>query len=132
MDEVTDRQKLCEGNDSIIVISDVDFINNLVLYLSIKYGYKMQYIDLYNMYECDDEYVLEINNHCDNVMMCAEPLIDISFHNGCGYSRIFLNQDCIRQSVVDDALIECDEVMLFGIEQNKCNNNDCPWFEECI
>ena len=171
MDDMTDRQTLCEDNDIVFVVGDADFIHSVIVYLVTTFSnkdniYKISDVELY-VDGYNGEYVLEIFNDIDNdgiIMLCAEPIRVISndicdvncCNNGMqriknsifwlsGYSRVFLNQYHIKQDIVEKALKECDEVMLFGYNENDCGENangghenncmlcdpQCPWFEEC-
>ena len=51
---------------------------------------------------------------------------------------MFINQDGVKQDLVDKCLKNDNEVMLFGIQCNEYIDDDvvicdehCPWWEEC-
>jgi hypothetical protein len=57
---------------------------------------------------------------------------------GYDYTRVFINQDGVKQDLVDKCLKNDNEVMLFGVQCNEYIDDDvvicdehCPWWEEC-
>lgn len=116
------------------------------------YDFKVAYAELYNV---DDgfykgEFLLEIEYQDiqDDIVMQAQAAryndgIDgyekfANINIGYDYTRVFINQDGVKQDLVDKCLKNDNEVMLFGIQCNEYIDDDvvicdehCPWWEEC-
>ena len=140
IDDVADRNTLSDVSDAVIILGDVDFIHECVIQLADLYEYRICSVELFDN-NFDDVFVLEIyfNYEARRIMMDVTP-VDIYCKNwlqpiieNYDYTRVFLNQDCVQQDTVDFCLKNCDEIMLFGINEEddaKCGG-DCPWCDEC-
>ncbi len=139
IDDVADRNTLSDVNDAVIILGNGDFIHECVIQLADLYEYRIRNVDLFD--SDFDVYVLEVyfnyearrtmmdvtsvNIYCKNWL---QPIIE-----NYDYTRVFLNQDYVQQDTVDFCLNNCDEIMLFGINDEddvKCGG-DCPWCDEC-
>lgn len=141
IDDVADRNTLSDVNDAVIILGNGDFIHECVIQLADLYEYRICSVNLYDSV-IEGTYMLEVyfDRKMRRTVMDATPIGMYGNKTWVekalpmyDYTRVFLNQDCVQQDTVDFCLKNCDEIMLFGINEEddaKCGG-DCPWCDEC-
>ena len=149
LNEVVDRGTLSQLEDAVMIFGDISFIHRCIVQLANIYGYKIGFVQLYGFDDISTEFVLMVKpDYNGNMIMNVEPVrmygfnrdtIIKDFSSYYKYTRLFINQNNVKQDLIDTCLNKYDEVMLFGIcSPHDKNNKDvycdesCPWFEECV
>lgn len=131
INDFVDRSTLCNNGDSSYIVGSREFINECMKMLIDFNFVHLESVSYWNRFNYKDEYYLRMTSYSDAGVYddYGDMYVEIYPIRSCcikqndktpsslygAYTRIFINQNHIKQDIVDNCLDNNDEVMLFDI-----------------